>query len=529
MRVRLFLMFGPRACCYWYNEWVNQDNGGASMDPNYIIALDQGTTSCRAIVFDEKGTTIGIRQKPITQYYPAPGWVEHDPDEILRVQTEVLHEVIEAFDIPVHRIRALGITNQRETIVLWDRETGRPVYRAIVWQCRRTAAFCQDLIEQGLEPEVSKKTGLRLDAYFSATKIRWILDNVPQAREQASRNQLLAGTIDAFLIWHLSGRKAHVTDTSNASRTLLFNIKTGHYDPDLIELFGVPGNILPRIIPSSGIAATVDPGILAGQIPIAGIAGDQHAALFGQACFSPGMVKNTYGTGCFLMMQTGSKPVFSTKGLLTTIAYDLGNGPQYALEGSVFNTGSAIQWLRDEMRIIQSAPECDLLAEQAADTGGVYLVPAFTGLGAPYWKPDARGTITGLTRGTNRSHLARAVLESIAYQSLDVMAAMEADAGFAIPLLRVDGGASASNFLMQFQSDLSDVPVDRPVNIETTAFGAAALAGLATGVYADLETINACRVSSRVFKPSMDPQRRASLLDGWRRAVATTILHANAM
>ncbi len=496
------------------------------MDSNYVIALDQGTTSCRAIVYDESGTTKGIKQKPFTQHYPFPGWVEHDPEEILRVQIEVMRDVIAENGIRADRIRALGITNQRETVVLWDKETGQPVYPAIVWQCRRTAPICQGLIERGHEPDVIKRTGLRLDAYFSATKIKWILDHVPQSRDLAAQGKLLAGTMDSYLIWHLSGRTTHVTDMTNASRTLLFNIRTLDYDPDLLDLFDIPRGILPRIVPSSGIAATVDPTILPGRVPIAGIAGDQHAALFGQACFSPGMVKNTYGTGCFLMMQTGSQPVFSNQGLLTTIAYDLGHGPQYALEGSVFNAGSAIQWLRDELGVIQSAPECDSLAGTVPDTGGVFMVPAFTGLGAPYWKPDARGTITGLTRGTGRVQLARAVLESIAYQSLDVMTAMEGDAGFPIPLLRVDGGASASDFLMQFQSDIAGIPVDRPANIETTAFGAAALAGLATGLFADLNAISACRVSDRVFQPSMGSPERQILLDRWQRAVATTIGHS---
>lgn len=495
------------------------------MESNYIIALDQGTTSCRAIVFDEKGSICGIDQKPITQYYPRPGWVEHDAEEILRTQTAVLHEAIRAAHIAPERIRAIGITNQRETVVLWDRETGRPVHRAIVWQCRRTAPFCAQLREQKLEPVVMAKTGLRLDAYFSATKIRWILDHVPEARDMADRGRLLAGTIDSFLIWHLSGRTAHVTDPTNASRTLLYNILTLDYDPDLLEIFGVPLAILPKVVPSSGIAAIIDERILPGRIPIAGIAGDQHAALFGQACFTPGMVKNTYGTGCFIMMQTGSQPVFSTKGLLTTIAYDLGNGPQYALEGSVFNAGSAIQWLRDELQVIRTASECDRLAEQAEDTGGVYFVPAFTGLGAPYWKPDARGTITGLTRGTSRPQLARAALEAIAFQSLDVIECMAADAGCPIPILRVDGGASVSDFLMQFQSDILNIPVDRPQNIETTAFGAAALAGLATGVYPDINTISACREINRVFLPEMASGDRTSRKNGWRQAVGTAIAH----
>lgn len=495
------------------------------MESNYIIALDQGTTSCRAIVFDEQGAIKGTDQQPITQYYPRPGWVEHDPEEILRVQVAVLREAVRTADIRPERIRAIGITNQRETVVLWDRETGRPVHRAIVWQCRRTAPFCTALKEQKLEPMVMAKTGLRLDAYFSATKIRWILDNEPEARELADQGQLLAGTIDAYLIWHLSGRTAHVTDSTNAARTLLYNIRTLDYDPDLLELFGVPRSVLPRIVPSSGIAAILDESILPGRIPIAGIAGDQHAALFGQACFTPGMVKNTYGTGCFIMMQTGRQPVFSSKGLLTTIAYDLGDGPMYALEGSVFNAGSAIQWLRDELQVIRTAAECDQLAEQTPDTGGVSFVPAFTGLGAPYWTPDARGTITGLTRGAGRAQLARAALEAIAFQSLDVIECMAADAGCPIPILRVDGGVSVSDFLMQFQSDILGIPVDRPQNIETTAFGAAALAGLAVGVYPGLDAVSASRKSNRVFQPNMTADERAARRNSWRQAVSTAIAH----
>jgi len=495
------------------------------MDHNYIIALDQGTTSCRAIIFDAKGSIVSIKQKPITQYYPHPGWVEHDAEEILRVQIEVLHDVIRTAGIRQESIRGIGITNQRETVVLWDRETGRPVHRAIVWQCRRTAGVCEALKAQGFEPMVMAKTGLRLDAYFSATKIRWILDQVPEAASLAANGRLMAGTIDSYLIWHLSGRREHVTDSTNASRTLLYNILTGDYDPELLSLFGVPREILPRIVPSSGIVALFDETVLPGRIPIAGIAGDQHAALFGQACFSPGMVKNTYGTGCFIMMQTGSQPVYSSKGLLTTIAYDLGNGLQYALEGSVFNAGSAIQWLRDEMGVIQTASECDRLAEQVDDTGGVHFVPAFTGLGAPYWKPDARGMITGLTRGTGRPQLARAVLEAIAFQSLDVIECMAAEAGFPIPKLHVDGGASVSDFLMQFQCDILGIPVDRPQNIETTAFGAAALAGLATGVYRDIEAIRMCRESNRVFKPDMLAEEREQRRQGWLKAVSSAIAH----
>lgn len=498
------------------------------MNRDVLIALDQGTTSCRALVFDGKGSVLGIAQQPIVQYYPQPGWVEHDPEEILRVQMAVLYEAIGKAGIQPERISAIGITNQRETVVLWDRETGQPVHKAIVWQCRRTAPYCQALKDRGLESLVMARTGLRIDPYFSATKIRWILDKVPEARQLADEGRLLAGTIDSWLIWNLSGRRAHVTDSTNASRTLLYDIRKQDYDPELLDIFGVPRALLPRIVPSSGVVALLHESILPGGIPIAGIAGDQHAALFGQACVVPGMVKNTYGTGCFIMMQTGREPVFSSRGLLTTIAFDLGDGPQYALEGSVFNAGSAIQWLRDELQIIQSAPECDRLAEQAEDTGGVHFVPAFTGLGAPYWTPDARGTITGLTRGTGRPQLARAVLESIAFQSFEVLDCMAAEAGYPIPVLRVDGGASVSDFLMQFQSDILGIPVDRPVNTETTAFGAAALAGLATGVFPDLSAVGACRASSRVFQPLMQPAERIKRIEDWRQAVHTAIRHGHA-
>ncbi|MGI6298610.1 MAG: glycerol kinase GlpK [Saccharofermentanales bacterium] len=488
-----------------------------------VIALDQGTTSCRAIAFDRSGNVQGIAQKPLAQHYPQPGWVEHDADEILRTQVSVLHEVMAGSRLQAAQIKAIGITNQRETVVLWDRLTGKPVHPAIVWQCRRTAPMCTELKNKGLEPQVMARTGLRLDAYFSASKIRWLLDNVPQARELAAQDRLLAGTMDSWLIWNLSGRQVHVTDSTNASRTLLVDIRTGEYAPDMLELFGVPAAILPKIVPSSGIAACLDEAILPGNIPIAGIAGDQQSALFGQACFTPGMVKNTYGTGCFIMMQTGQDPVFSEHGLLTTIAYDLGSGPVYALEGSVFNTGSAIQWLRDELEVIKTSAECDRLAEQVADTGGIHFVPAFTGLGAPHWTPDARGIITGITRGTNKAHLARAVLEAIAFQSYEVIEAMAADADCAITELRADGGASVSEFLMQFQSDLLNIPVDRPRNIETTAFGAAALAGLAVGFYPNLEAIAASRERARVFQPQHDSDWRQQKLAGWRHAIATAV------
>ena len=495
----------------------------ARHEPPYVLALDQGTTSSRALLFDVHGTLVASSQKPHRQIYPQSGWVEHDPLEILARQTEVMKEAVAASGVAPSAIAALGITNQRETVVVWERDTGRPIYNAIVWQCRRTAAACDAIRYRGLAGRVADRTGLVLDAYFSGTKIAWILDHVPGARLRAARGELFAGTIDSWLLYHLTAGRVHATDPSNASRTLLYDLHENRWHEELLSLFDVPASVLPQVLPSSGVFGRLDARFLGVEIPIAGIAGDQQAALFGQACFSPGMVKNTYGTGCFLLMNTGRTPVRSGCGLITTVAWDLGDGPEYALEGSVFNAGSAIQWLRDELGLLQSSAECDRLAESVPDTGGVYVVPAFTGLGAPYWDMYARGAITGIHRGTGRAHIARAVLEAIAYQSDDVMRCMAEDAGAPIVSLRVDGGASVSDFLMGFQADLSNVPVDRPAVVETTAFGAACLAGLATGVWADRATLTAIRATERVFAPSMDAPRRVALLAGWRSAVHRTL------
>ena len=443
------------------------------------------------------------------------------------MQIAVLQDTVAKAAIEPGHIAALGLTNQRETVVLWDRRTGRPVYPAIVWQCRRTAPICENLIARGLAGEISSRTGLVIDAYFSATKIMWLLDELPGVRERAERGDLLAGTIDTWLIWHLSGRQRHVTDASNASRTMLFNLHTGTWDEDLLREMRIPAAILPEIVPSSGIAATLDPVILPGGIPICGIAGDQQAALFGQACWSPGLTKNTYGTGCFILMNTGRQPVRSRHGLVTTVAWDLGHGIEYALEGSVFNAGSAIQWLRDGLGIINRSAECDQLAATVKDTEGVCFVPAFSGLGAPYWDMQARGMLAGLTRGSRKEHIARAVLESIAHQSLDVLECMQADAGSSIPALRVDGGASVSNLLMQFQADISGIPVDRPAVTETTALGAACLAGLAVGVWPDLAAIETIRANERMFFPDMLAADRRQRREAWRQAVAATISYGH--
>ena len=490
--------------------------------PTYLLALDQGTTSCRAILYDQSGKIVSSTRQAIRQSFPRPGWVEQDPEEILSTQIAVLQDTIAKTPVP-GQIAALGLTNQRETLIMWDRRSGRPVYPAIVWQCRRTAPICQRLINLGLEAAIADRTGLVVDAYFSATKLMWLLEEVPGVRERAQRGELLAGTVDTWLIWHLSGRQRHVTDASNASRTMLFNLMTGTWDDELLREFNIPRSLLPEIVSSSGIAARLDPVILSGNLPIAGIAGDQQAALFGQACFNPGMTKNTYGTGCFILMNTGRQPIRSRHGLLTTVAWDLGDGLTFALEGSVFNAGSAIQWLRDEMGIISSSAECDQLASAVGDTGGVHFVPAFSGLGAPYWDMEARGMLTGLTRGSGREHIARAALESIAHQSLDVLECMQQDAGSKMPQLCVDGGASVSNFLMQFQSDIGDLPVDRPVMTESTAFGAACLAGLAVGVLADLRTVNNVRERERLFLPSMDDSERLMRREAWKRAVKAAI------
>ena len=487
----------------------------------YIAALDQGTTSSRAILFHETGEIAARAQYPFRQIYPRPGWVEHDPMEIWASERRALAEITSHID--PRQVAAIGITNQRETTILWDRRTGEPIHNAIVWQCRRTAPFCEELKARGLGEIIAEKTGLLIDAYFSASKIRWLLDNVPGARERAERGELCFGTVDSWLIWQLSGGAVHVTDYSNASRTMLFNIHTLRWDEELCEIFGIPRSILPRPVGNSevyGLVARDLPELegLAG-IPICGSIGDQPAALFGQGCFHPGEAKNTYGTGCFTLMNVGREAVRSRAGLVTSVGWSIGGETSYALEGSVFNAGSTIQWLRDELKLIDSAPECDRLAESVPDSGGVVIVPAFTGLGAPYWDMYARGTILGLTRGSTRAHIARAVLDAIALQVTDLVRAMNADAPCPIPTLRVDGGASVSDILMQIQADLLGIPVDRPAQVETTAFGAAALAGLAAGVWKDTGELEKLRRSQHVFTPLRSGEDCGREYRRWQRAV----------
>ncbi len=487
----------------------------------YIAALDQGTTSSRAILFHETGEIAARAQYPFRQIYPQPGWVEHDPMEIWASERRALAEITSHID--PRQVAAIGITNQRETTILWDRRTGEPIHNAIVWQCRRTAPFCDELKARGLGEIIAEKTGLLIDAYFSASKIRWLLDHVPGARERAERGELCFGTVDSWLIWQLSGGAVHVTDYSNASRTMLFNIHTLRWDEELCEIFGIPRSILPRPVGNSevyGLVARDLPELegLAG-IPICGSIGDQPAALFGQGCFHPGEAKNTYGTGCFTLMNVGREAVRSRAGLVTSVGWSIGGETSYALEGSVFNAGSTIQWLRDELKLIDSAPECDRLAESVPDSGGVVIVPAFTGLGAPYWDMYARGTILGLTRGSTRAHIARAVLDAIALQVTDLVRAMNADAPCPIPTLRVDGGASVSDILMQIQADLLGIPVDRPAQVETTAFGAAALAGLAAGVWKDTAELEKLRRSQHVFTPLRSEADCGREYRRWQRAV----------
>jgi len=484
-----------------------------------ILALDQGTTSSRAIVFDAKGAILAVAQKEFTQVFPRPGWVEHDPEEIWVTQVTVAHEALARAGVQARNVAAIGITNQRETTVVWERRTGRPLYNAIVWQDRRTAAVCDALKARGLEARISAKTGLLLDAYFSATKLGWILDNVPGARARAEAGELAFGTIDTWLVWKLTAGAAHVTDPSNASRTLLYDIHAGRWDPELLEIFGIPDRVLPEVRASSGVVARTAEGLFAARIPIAGIAGDQQAALFGQRCVTPGTAKNTYGTGCFMLMHTGTRPVASRNKLLTTAACQTGGGPEYALEGSVFIAGAVVQWLRDGLGIIKSSADIERLAASVADNGGVYLVPAFAGTGSPHWDPYARGAILGLTRGSAAAHIARAALESIAYQTADVLHAMEADSGIELAEMRVDGGAAKNNMLMQFQADLLGVPVVRPKITETTALGAAYLAGLAVGFWQDSEELGAQWRVERAFEPGMSRDRVEGLLAGWRKAV----------
>ncbi|MDD3204471.1 MAG: glycerol kinase GlpK [Lachnospiraceae bacterium] len=485
----------------------------------YIMALDAGTTSNRCILFNEKGEMCSVAQKEFTQYFPKPGWVEHDANEIWSTQLGVAVEAMSKIGATAEDIAAIGITNQRETTIVWDKETGEPIYHAIVWQCRRTSEYCDYLKEKGLTEKYRQKTGLVIDAYFAGTKLKWILDHVEGARERAERGELLFGTVETWLIWKLTKGAVHVTDYSNASRTLLFNITDLVWDKDILEEFQIPECMLPEPKPSSYRYGEADASFLGGAIPIAGAAGDQQAALFGQTCFTAGEAKNTYGTGCFLLMNTGEKPVFSKNGLVTTIAWGLDGKVNYALEGSIFVAGAAIQWLRDEMRLIDSAADSEYMAKKVKDTNGCYVVPAFTGLGAPHWDQYARGTIVGLTRGVNKYHIIRATLESIAYQVQDVINAMKADSGISLSALKVDGGASANDFLMQSQADIIDAPVNRPRCVETTAMGAAYLAGLAVGYWASKEEVLKNWAIDKVFKPVISEEEREDKIKGWNKAV----------
>lgn len=485
----------------------------------YILALDQGTTSSRAIVFDHAGQMVGMAQKEFTQIFPQPGWVEHDPAEIWSTQLGVAAEAIVKAGLTAKDIAAIGITNQRETTIVWDRSTGKAIGNAIVWQDRRTASYCEELKKQGLEPMIREKTGLVLDAYFSGTKIKWMLDHIPGAREKAKAGALAFGTVDSWLLWNLTAGEVHATDVSNASRTLLFNLHTQSWDDEILTIFDIPKSMLPEVRSNSEIYGYTQQLLAPARIPIAGMAGDQQSALFGQLCHTPGMVKNTYGTGCFMLMQTGSKPVLSKHNLLTTVAWKINGEMQYALEGSVFIAGAVVQWLRDGLHLIRHSSEVEALAKSVADNGGVYVVPAFAGLGAPYWDQEARGTIVGLTRGSDKGHIARAALESICYQTRDVLVAMEADSGIAIRELRVDGGATVNDLLMQFQSDILDVSVVRPKIIETTALGAAYLAGLAVGFWKSVEDIQGYWKADQTYVSQMDEVPRVQNLKGWKRAV----------
>ncbi|MBP8244262.1 MAG: glycerol kinase GlpK [Chitinophagaceae bacterium] len=493
---------------------------------HFMLALDQGTTSSRSLIFDHQGNIKGLAQKEFKQIYPQPGWVEHDANEIWSTQFGTIAEAMANAQITMKQIAGIGITNQRETTVLWDRKTSLPVYNAIVWQDRRTAAYCDELKAAGHASMIRDKTGLIIDAYFSATKLKWLLDHVPGAREKAVNGELAFGTIDSWLTWKLTNGEVHVTDVSNASRTMLYNIHTLSWDADLLELFDIPAAILPEVKPSSRIYGVTGNIIPDSRIPVAGIAGDQQAALFGQMCTQPGMVKNTYGTGCFMLMNTGERAIRSNNNLLTTIAWQVNDITHYALEGSVFIAGAVVQWLRDELKIIRTSAEVESLAAQVDDSGGVYIVPAFAGLGAPHWNQYARGSIFGLTRGSSQSHIARAALDSIAYQTYDVLKAMEADAGISIAELRVDGGATVNNQLMQFQSDVLQTKVIRPRITETTALGAAYLAGLAVGYWKNIGEIQEQWQADKTFSPSMDAAKKAELVQGWQRAVKAAIYWA---
>ncbi|WP_349947136.1 glycerol kinase GlpK [Lacrimispora sp. BS-2] len=485
----------------------------------YVMALDAGTTSNRCILFNEKGEICSVAQKEFTQYFPKPGWVEHDANEIWSTQLGVAVEAMSKIGASAEDISAIGITNQRETTIVWDKATGDPVYHAIVWQCRRTSEYCDSLKEKGLVDTFRSKTGLVIDAYFSGTKLKWILDNVEGARERAERGELLFGTVETWLIWKLTKGRVHVTDYSNASRTMMFNINTLEWDDDILSELNIPKSLLPEAKPSSCIYGESDPQYFGGPIPVSGAAGDQQAALFGQTCFTAGEAKNTYGTGCFLLMNTGEKPVFSSNGLVTTIAWGLDGKVNYALEGSIFVAGAAVQWLRDEMKFIDSAQDSEYMARKVKDTNGCYVVPAFTGLGAPHWDQYARGTVVGITRGVNKCHIIRATLDSLAYQVNDVLQAMRSDSGIELAALKVDGGASANNYLMQTQADIINAPVNRPQCVETTAMGAAYLAGLAVGYWANKEEVIKNWAIDRTFEPAISGEERTKRISGWNRAV----------
>ena len=489
----------------------------------YVMSLDQGTTSCRCILFDHRGEVCAMAQEEFSQIYPRPGWVEHDPMEIWRIQLKVARLAMARLGVTADQVAGIGITNQRETTVVWNRRTGEPVYPAIVWQCRRTADEVSRLVDSGQAPFIAEKTGLVPDAYSRATKIRWNLDNQPGARESAERGELLFGTIDSWLVWNLTGGRVHVTDYTNASRTMLFNIHTLDWDDDLLRLFSIPRSMLPEVRDSSCRYGESTPDLFGAPIPVCGIAGDQQASLFGQCCWNPGDVKNTYGTGCFLLMNTGDRPVRSRSGLLTTIAAGLEGRVTYALEGGIFVGGAVVQWLRDELKLIDDSADSEYFSRKVADTGGVYMVPAFIGLGAPYWKPYARGCLVGMTRGTSKAQIVRAALESIAYQTVDLCRAMEQDTGTSLKALMVDGGASRNNFLMQFQSDVLDAEIARCTCVETTALGAAYLAGLAVGYWEDRADILANRVVATRYSPAISPQQRQSLLEGWNMAIRCAI------
>lgn len=508
------------------NKTTTKNKIGDSPMKKYVMALDAGTTSNRCILFEKDGTIASIAQKEFTQYFPQPGWVEHDADEIWSTQLGVAVEAMSKIGASAEDIAAIGITNQRETTIVWDKATGEPVCPAIVWQCRRTAEFCDELKAQGYTDTIRKKTGLIIDAYFSATKIRWILDHVEGAREKAEADELLFGTVETWLIWKLTKGKVHVTDYSNAARTMLFNINTLEWDQEILDLLKIPCSMLPQPMPSSCVYGETAASFFGGPISVGGAAGDQQSALFGQACFHPGTVKNTYGTGCFLLMNTGEKPVFSDNGLLTTIAWGLDGKVEYALEGSIFVAGAAIQWLRDELRLIDSVADSEYMAKKVEDTNGCYVVPAFTGLGAPHWDPYARGTIVGITRGVNKYHLIRATLESLAYQVNDVIRAMEADSDISLTSLRVDGGASANDFLMQTQADIMGAPVKRPKCIETTAMGAAYLAGLAVGYWKNREEVEENWAVNKIFSPAISEEERQQKVKGWNKAVRCSYLWA---